>query len=155
MWMLIPLSFSTLLLVHLIPGLERYEDENYRTQVLTQGLLGIQNEAYAFGQANQNFVGRVPSYAIQLQSRVEWHAEIINGHGGRFILTWLSDFMPDYIPTSLTSDFPAFAEFASRSGFFWGKYTIRDTNSGLVGTTVVPKPTLTPADGLLIVGDLL
>ena len=155
MWMLIPLSFSTFLILQMVPGLEGYEEENYRSQILSQGLLAIQNEAYVFAISNQNFVGSIPVNAFQIQSQVEWHAEIVNDSQSRFVLTWFLDFEIDHSPIDIHLDHQAMAESGERPGFFWGQYTSQDVDTGLVGTIVVPKPGQSPGEGTLIVGDLI
>ncbi len=153
--MLIPLSLSTLFILQLIPSLERHEDSNYRIEILIRGLVTIQAEAFSFGKENQNYVGIIPSNAINLQSQLDWNSEIVNGNEGRFVLTWFNEFESVATLVSIISRFPEFTKSTERSGFFWGNYSNMDADLALIGNKVVPKPVQPLSEGVLIVGDQL
>ena len=155
MWMFIPLSFATLFIMQLVPDLEREDDENYKTRMVANVLVGIQNEAVAYGEKNRNFSGPLSKNEIHQQTRLEWHSEIVQGKESRYVLTWLDDLKHDQITNSNFIGLHELGDYAQRQDSFWGKFSVMGTDSIQIGKTIVPRPIQMIDESIFILGEKL
>ena len=155
MWMFIPLSFATLFIMQLVPDLEREDDENYKTRMVANVLVGIQNEAVAYGEKNRDFVGPLSKNEIHQKTRLDWHSEIVQGKEGRYVLTWLDDLKHDQITTSNFIGLHELRNYTQRPNSFWGKYSAMGADSIRIGKTVVPRPKQRIDESFFILGEKL
>lgn len=155
MWIFIPLSFATLFIMQLVPDLEREEDENYKTRIVAIVLVGIQNEAVAYGEQNRNFVGPLSKNEIHQKTPLNWYSEIVQGKEGRYVLTWLDDLKHDQITNGNFIGLHELRGYAQRPGSFWGKSSVTGTDSIQIGKTVVPQPKQMIDESIFILGEKL
>ncbi len=155
MWMFIPLSFATLFIMQLVPDLERGDDENYKTRVVTNILVGIQKEAMDYGEKNRNFLGPLSENEIPQKTRLDWHSEIVQDKEGRYVLTWLDDLKHDQVTNGNFIGLHELRDYAQRPESFWGKYSVIGADSIQIGKTIVPRPKQMIDESIFILGEAL
>lgn len=153
MWMFIPLSFTALFIMQLVPDLEREDDENYKTRVVANVLVGIQKEAVAYGEKNRNFAGPLTKNEIHRKTRLDWHSEIVQGKEGRYVLTWLDELRHDQITNGNYIGLHELRGYAQRPESFWGKSSVMGADSIQIGKTVVPLPKQMIDENIFILGE--
>ena len=151
--MFIPLSFATLFIMQLVPDLEREDDENYKTRVVANVLVGIQKEAVAYGEKNRNFFGPLSKNEIHQKTTLNWHSEIVQGKEGRHVLTWLDDLKYDQITNGNFIGLHELRNYAQRPDSFWGKYSVMGADLIQIGKTVVPRPKQMIDEDIFILGE--
>ncbi|MXZ50315.1 MAG: hypothetical protein F4073_06865 [Rhodobacteraceae bacterium] len=155
MWMFVPLSFATLFIMQLVPDLEREDDENYKSRVVANVLVGIQKEAVAYGEKNRNFAGPLTKNEIHHKTPLNWHSEIVQGKEGRHVLTWLDDLKYDQITNGNFMGLHELRNYTRRPDSFWGKYSVMGADSIRIGKTVVPQPKQMIDENIFILGEKL